>query len=91
MTRKFEAKNNIIIAEMLNSPYVTNHENGFIYTMDEIPIYKVISVGKDTNFKIDDIIICASTGSRIDKDNKLYMFENSSVIGTIDKKTQNHV
>lgn len=81
--RSFEAKNNIIIAKMLNSPYITNHENGFIYTMDEIPIYKVISAGKDTNFKIDDIIICASIGSRIDKDNKLYMFENSSVIGTI--------
>lgn len=77
------AKNNIIICEMVVDTTREMSTNGISYKVDQMPIYKVLSVGDIDDLKAGDHIVCSSTGTCLNLDSKIYMFEHKNVIGKV--------
>ena len=87
-TKDIVAQNDNVIC-IVESSSKKIHDSGFIYESDEIPTYRVVSIGprvssNSLDIKVGDVVTVNSTGTLIeDGSMKLYAFNIANVVSKL--------
>lgn len=75
----------MVLCKLVSSNEKTT-ESGFVYKLNDIPLYYIEDVGQSVkNFGIGDVVVVNSTGTIVEfNDNEHFLFKEENIMGKVE-------